>query len=123
MAFVCCKAPLKLKATLYIKIIKCKESLNKLLQTRKSCAIILKSKMTRGRSSAGRALEWHSRGHRFDPDRLHQKSTENGMFLVLFSFLSDFQVPYLIKSTQKSTQTGQNNTIADNNKGCYQWLQ
>ena len=26
-----------------------------------------------GRSSAGRALEWHSRGRRFDPDRLHQK--------------------------------------------------
>jgi hypothetical protein len=25
-----------------------------------------------GRSSAGRALEWHSRGRRFDPDRLHQ---------------------------------------------------
>src|SRR5262249_25962579 len=27
-----------------------------------------------GRSSAGRALEWHSRGRRFDPDRLHQVS-------------------------------------------------
>src|SRR5262249_5713408 len=27
-----------------------------------------------GRSSAGRALEWHSRGRRFDPDRLHQYS-------------------------------------------------
>jgi hypothetical protein len=26
-----------------------------------------------GRSSAGRALEWHSRGRRFDPDRLHQR--------------------------------------------------
>ena len=25
-----------------------------------------------GRSSPGRALEWHSRGSRFDPDRLHQ---------------------------------------------------
>ena len=24
-----------------------------------------------GRSSAGRALEWHSRGHGFDPHRLH----------------------------------------------------
>ena len=23
------------------------------------------------RSSAGRALEWHSRGRRFDPDRVH----------------------------------------------------
>ena len=27
----------------------------------------------RGRSSAGRALEWHSRGQEFDPLRLHQK--------------------------------------------------
>ena len=25
----------------------------------------------RGRSSAGRALAWHARGRRFDPDRLH----------------------------------------------------
>ena len=33
-----------------------------------------KQYIARGRSSAGRALEWHSRGHRFDPDRLHQKS-------------------------------------------------
>ena len=33
-----------------------------------------------GRSSAGRALEWHSRGHRFDPDRLHQKEAENQRF-------------------------------------------
>ncbi len=28
-----------------------------------------------GRSSAGRALEWHSRGQEFDPLRLHQKKT------------------------------------------------
>ena len=27
-----------------------------------------------GYSSAGRALEWHSRGQRFDPAYLHQKS-------------------------------------------------
>ena len=27
----------------------------------------------RGYSSAGRALEWHSRGQRFDPAYLHQK--------------------------------------------------
>ena len=29
-----------------------------------------------GYSSVGRALEWHSRGRRFDPDYLHQKSSE-----------------------------------------------
>ena len=28
-----------------------------------------------GFSSAGRALAWHARGHRFDPGNLHQKST------------------------------------------------
>ena len=28
--------------------------------------------LTRGYSSAGRALEWHSRGQRFDPAYLHQ---------------------------------------------------
>ena len=31
-------------------------------------------RQTWGRSSAGRALEWHSRGRRFDPDRLHHPS-------------------------------------------------
>ena len=29
-----------------------------------------------GRSSSGRALEWHSRGSRFDPDRLHHNNTK-----------------------------------------------
>ena len=39
-----------------------------------------------GRSSAGRALEWHSRGHRFDPDRLHQMAEERVFrFSVIFS--------------------------------------
>ena len=30
-----------------------------------------------GFSSAGRAFDWQSRGHRFDPDMLHQKSPWN----------------------------------------------
>ncbi len=29
-----------------------------------------------GYSSAGRALAWHARGHRFDPDYLHQSSIQ-----------------------------------------------
>ena len=33
---------------------------------------------TWGRSSPGRALEWHSRGSRFDPDRLHQEKAPEG---------------------------------------------
>ena len=31
---------------------------------------------TWGYSSAGRALEWHSRGQRFDPAYLHQKAMD-----------------------------------------------
>ena len=43
-------------------------------------AIILLVKHTWGYSSAGRALEWHSRGQRFDPAYLHQKK-EVSLFL------------------------------------------
>ena len=35
-------------------------------------------------SSAGRALEWHSRGQRFDPAYLHQKSPEIVRFQDFF---------------------------------------
>ena len=38
-----------------------------------------------GYSSAGRALEWHSRGQRFDPDYLHQERPETFGFRS-FSF-------------------------------------
>ena len=34
----------------------------------------------RGYSSVGRALEWHSRGRRFDPDYLHHKSIGRKFF-------------------------------------------
>lgn len=43
-----------------------------LLQFTKFCATIIK---LWGHSSVGRALEWHSRGRRFDPDYLHQERT------------------------------------------------
>ena len=36
----------------------------------------LRRALRRGRSSVGRALEWHSRGRRFDPDRLHQTPSD-----------------------------------------------
>jgi hypothetical protein len=39
-----------------------------------------------GYSSAGRALEWHSRGQRFDPAYLHQKRPEIVRFQVFFFF-------------------------------------
>ena len=41
-----------------------------------------------GISSAGRALAWHARGHRFDPGILHQKSTV--LRLKYGAFLFDF---------------------------------
>ena len=37
---------------------------------------------TWGYSSAGRALEWHSRGQRFDPAYLHQERPETARFQV-----------------------------------------
>ena len=37
-----------------------------------------------GYSSAGRALEWHSRGQRFDPAYLHQKRPEIVRFQAFF---------------------------------------
>ena len=46
------------------------------------CPNILTSVVYRrqwGRSSVGRALEWHSRGRQFDPDRLH-KTTISPLF-------------------------------------------
>jgi hypothetical protein len=43
-----------------------------------------------GYSSAGRALEWHSRGQRFDPAYLHQtKSLETQQFRGFFAFVYD----------------------------------
>ena len=57
------------------------------------CDIIAKLSETQcnqiwGYSSAGRALEWHSRGQRFDPAYLHQKgliSKEIGSFFFVFT--------------------------------------
>ena len=39
-----------------------------------------------GYSSAGRALEWHSRGQRFDPAYLHQKHRMYGVFFDMRDF-------------------------------------
>ncbi len=39
---------------------------------------------TRGCSSDGRALEWHSRGRRFDPAQLHQINGYKGRVLQGF---------------------------------------
>ena len=43
----------------------------------------------RGYSSAGRALEWHSRGQRFDPAYLHQKKRQ-------IRFLWETDLPFYI---------------------------
>ena len=45
-----------------------------------------------GYSSAGRALEWHSRGQRFDPAYLHHRSLENHWFSRLFAVRRYFYV-------------------------------
>ena len=41
-------------------------------------------KVTWGCSSLGRALEWHSRGSRFDPDHLHQEKSTTSVVLFCF---------------------------------------
>ena len=56
----------------------------KKLLTRIVLADILTIVPVRGYSSAGRALDWQSRGQRFDPAYLHQnkKDTDFGVFFV-----------------------------------------
>src|SRR5579859_8263850 len=39
----------------------------------------LSAQVPRGHSSAGRALQWHCRGHEFDPHWLHQISEGLGL--------------------------------------------
>ncbi len=39
-----------------------------------------------GRSSAGRAFEWHSKGQGFEPPRLHLKSHNSFNAIVAFEF-------------------------------------
>ncbi len=39
-------------------------------------------KEKRGYSSAGRALEWHSRGQRFDPAYLHNEKYETKSLII-----------------------------------------
>ena len=46
----------------------------------------LRDEATWGYSSAGRALEWHSRGQRFDPAYLHQRKVPRFTILELFLF-------------------------------------
>ena len=52
-----------------------------------------------GYSSAGRALEWHSRGQRFDPAYLHQaKSLETQQFRGFFYMMLKNWVQLLLST-------------------------
>ena len=42
-----------------------------------------------GYSSAGRALEWHSRGQRFDPAYLHQNNNSHSQCCVSYCFIQE----------------------------------
>ena len=46
--------------------------------------IFCRQRNMRGCSSLGRALEWHSRGSRFDPDHLHQEKSTTSVVLFCF---------------------------------------
>ena len=48
-----------------------------------------------GYSSAGRALEWHSRGQRFDPAYLHQEQTTKPRLCGLFFTKGKREIGYL----------------------------
>ena len=56
----------------------------------------------RGYSSAGRALEWHSRGQRFDPAYLHQKAAKLSNKSLFSSENRDFSFAFGRKSWRKT---------------------
>ena len=70
------------------------ENPEKLLTIRQSAGII--TPVVRhgtniwGISSAGRALAWHARGHRFDPGILHQKEKHRTAMCGVFLFVRNF---------------------------------
>ncbi len=69
-----------------------------------------------GYSSAGRALEWHSRGQRFDPAYLHQKKETPNRVFPFFRSIYPIEPPksrqafhrVLPAGTLTSTEHGQN---------------
>ena len=67
-----------------------------------------KTDSIRGYSSAGRALEWHSRGQRFDPAYLHHRKSHRKPFgLRCFSlFLGKFQTFYAKLIFAQNRQNG-----------------
>lgn len=73
-------------------------SLNFLLQYARNADIIFLVLIHRGLSSAGRALAWHARGRRFDPDSLHHYSEKTFATAKVF-FIS----PKLIKNFQNKS--------------------
>ena len=52
----------------------------------------------RGYSSAGRALEWHSRGQRFDPAYLHHENP------VIFEITGFFRFQFFVGAMQQGVK-------------------
>ena len=57
-----------------------------------------------GYSSAGRALEWHSRGQRFDPAYLHQKQRPSGRFFRLVGIVGVKRVKAVRQASDRQTR-------------------
>ena len=62
-----------------------------------------------GYSSAGRALEWHSRGQRFDPAYLHQEKSRKslqckafGIFIFFTEIKKNTETSVLLQSHLQS---------------------
>ena len=69
--------------------------------TRRALADILTIVPVRGYSSAGRALDWQSRGQRFDPAYLHQKETVAERRLFSFFAMVGWKAYTDIKNREK----------------------
>ena len=61
-----------------------KKTANLLANTAKVCNFAAQKPKNGGLAQLARALAWHARGHRFEPDILHKK--EDQYLLVLFLF-------------------------------------
>ena len=82
-------------------VVQAEQQLKKMLNYVSIADFSKKSTIIWGYSSAGRALEWHSRGQRFDPAYLHQRVRKKACFREKTSLFLFSQLYYLMFGVQK----------------------
>ena len=82
-------------------VVQAEQQLKKMLNYVSIADFSKKSTIIWGYSSAGRALEWHSRGQRFDPAYLHQRVCKKACFRKKTSLFPFSQLYYLMFGVQK----------------------